>query len=58
MTFASGSAVSSAVRDAAGNVEAERKLYAATVRSYLDGVADANGVRLLFGGRYPVALKG
>ena len=58
MTFASGSAVSSAVREAAGNVEAERKLYAATVRGYLDGVADANGVRLLYGGRYPVALKG
>lgn len=58
MTFASGSAVSSAIRDAAGSTAAERQLYAATVREYLSGIEDANGVRLLFGGRYPVALEG
>lgn len=58
MTFASGSAVSSAIREAAGNPAAERQLYAATIRAYLNGIDDANGVRLLFGGRYPVALKG
>lgn len=58
MTFASGSAVSSAIREAAGSAAAERQLYAATARLYLDGIEDANGVRLLFGGRYPVALKG
>lgn len=57
-TFASGSAVSSAIRDAAGSTAAERQLYAATVREYLSGIEDANGVRLLFGGRYPVALEG
>lgn len=58
MTFASGSAVSSAIRDAAGSTAAERQLYAATIREYLSGIDDTNGVRLLFGGRYPVALKG
>lgn len=58
MTFASGSAVSSAIREAAGSTAAERQLYTATVREYLSGIDDANGVRLLFGGRYPVALKG
>ena len=58
MTFASGTAVSSAIREAAGSAVAERQLYAATVREYLAGIEDANGVRLLFGGRYPVALKG
>ncbi len=58
MTFASGSAVSSAIRDAAGSTVTERQLYASIVRSYLGGVLDANGVRLLYGGRYPVTLKG
>lgn len=58
MTFASGTAVSSAIRAAAGSMIAERQLYAATVMEYLNGIDDANGVRLLFGGRYPVALKG
>ena len=58
MTFASGTAVSSAIREAAGSVEAERQLYTSTIRNYLGGIDDANGVRLLFGGRYPVALRG
>lgn len=58
MTFASGSAVSSAILEAAGDLAAERQLYAATIREYLNGIDDANGVRLLFGGRYPVALEG
>lgn len=58
MTFASGSAVSSAIREAAGSPTAERQLYAATIREYLNGIDDANGVRLLFGGRYPAALEG
>ena len=26
------------------------------IRNYLGGIDDANGVRLLFGGRYPVGL--
>lgn len=58
MTFASGSEVSSAIRDAAGSAEAERRLYGSVIRDYLAGVSDANGVRLLYGGRYPAALKG
>ena len=50
--------VAAAIREAAGSVEAERKLYTSTIRNYLGGIDDANGVRLLFGGRYPVALRG
>jgi len=31
----------------------EKKLYSDTIREYLHGVADANGVNLLYMGRYP-----
>ena len=57
MTFASGTAVSSAIREAAGSEAAERQLYTSTIRNYLGGIEDANGVRLLYGGAYPVWLK-
>lgn len=57
ITYATGGAISSAIQAAAGNVQAEDALYRTTIRSYLDGLTDANGVRLLYGGAYPVRLK-
>ena len=58
ITYATGSSLSSAILAAAGSVQAEDELYRSTIRSYLDGLTDANGVRLLYGGAYPVRLKG
>lgn len=58
ISYVAGNALSSVITAAAGDVLKENDLYRATIRSYLDGVCDANGVRLLFGGSYPVALKG
>lgn len=42
-------AIDAAVMD----VSAKEKLIAQTIRSYLAGIADANGVNLLYAGRYP-----
>lgn len=36
---------------------AQDQLYSDTIRDYLSGIADANGVSLLFMGRYPYRLK-
>lgn len=58
ISYASGNALSSAIRMAAGDVAKEAELYRSTIRSGLDGVRDANGVRLLFGGCYPIRLRG
>lgn len=33
------------------------KLFQATIREYLSGIADANGVNLLYMGRYPAVVK-
>lgn len=58
ISYASGVALSSAIQAAAGDVTKEDDLYRSTIRTYLDGLCDANGVRLLYGGAYPVQLKG
>lgn len=36
---------------------AQEKLYSDTIRDYLSGIADANGVNLLYMGRYPYRLE-
>lgn len=36
---------------------AQNQLYSDTIRDYLSGIADANGVNLLFMGRYPYRVK-
>ena len=41
-----------------GDPAAREALYGETVREHLSGVADANGVSLLYMGRYPAAVKG
>ena len=46
--------VSFAAPPSAGLSQSQREaLYSDTVRDYLSGVADANGVHLLYMGRYP-----
>ena len=42
-----------AVDNAAANPESKDSMIYWTIRNYLSGVADANGVNLLFMGRYP-----
>ena len=50
VTFAAPATVSG------GSVERQRAIRE-TAEEYLDGVADANGVPLLYGGAYPVKLE-
>lgn len=60
ITYATGSSAgrgSTAVADAVADVTARQRLLDDTVRRYLAGVPDANGVNLLFMGRYPVRLR-
>lgn len=49
LSFANSSSLSAAAND----LEARKKLYSDTVRAYLGGLQDSNGVNLLYMGRYP-----
>lgn len=56
ISYAMGSASSSGstlIDNVLADKTAQEKLYQDTVREYLSGVADANGVNLLYMGRYP-----
>ena len=59
ISFASGTSGSSAtaIDKALSDKAAEAQLYTDTIREYLSGVADANGVNLLFMGRYPYCVR-
>ena len=59
ISFSSGSSGSSAtvIDKALSDKAAEAQLYTDTIREYLSGVADANGVNLLFMGRYPYCVR-
>lgn len=59
ISFSSGSSGSSAtaIDKALSDKAAEVQLYTDTIREYLSGVSDANGVNLLFMGRYPYRLE-
>lgn len=50
------SAGGSAINSAAGDFQAREHVLAATIREYLCGVKDANGVNLLYMGVYPYVL--
>ena len=50
VTYASGGNV---IASAAADRTVREQLYADTIRAYLSGVTDANGVSLLYMGRYP-----
>lgn len=58
ISFSSGSSGSSAtaIDKALSDKAAEAQLYTDTIREYLSGIADANGVNLLFMGRYPYRI--
>lgn len=49
MSFGNGSSMSAAASD----VKVRDTLFADTVKAYLSGIEDANGVNLLYMGRYP-----
>ncbi len=53
ISYATGTSKVSALSTAASDPEARKALYRETVESYLSGVRDANGVNLLYMGRYP-----
>lgn len=55
--YASDTAAGSAISVAASDVSARNALYASTIREYLSGAKDANGVNLLYMGRYPYVLR-
>ena len=59
ISFSSGTSGSSAtvIDKALADKAAEAQLYTDTIREYLSGVADANGVNLLFMGRYPYCVR-
>ena len=51
-----GQAEATAIDKALSDKAAEAQLYTDTIREYLSGVSDANGVNLLFMGRYPYRI--
>ena len=53
ISFATGSARASAIDAAVSDLSARDNLIYSTVREYLSGVQDANGVNLLYAGGYP-----
>lgn len=56
VSFAAGSTQKTAVDLAVSDVAAKRRMIADIVREHLSGVADANGVSLLYMGVYPYAV--
>lgn len=61
VSYATGSAArsgGSAVDAAVSDLTARQRLFDDTIRRYLSGIPDANGVNLLFMGAYPVRLEG
>lgn len=59
ISFSSGTSGSSAtvIDKALADVSEEYRMYSNIIREYLSGVADANGVNLLFMGRYPYRVS-
>lgn len=56
ISYSAGSAQKTAVDVAVSDVAVRRKMISGIVREHLSGVADANGVNLLFLGRYPYTV--
>ena len=53
ITYATNSTATTVVEKAAVDKNEQNRLYRDTIRDYLSGVTDANGVNLLYMGRYP-----
>lgn len=53
ITYTVSTAASTTIGAAVADPAARSRLFAETVRKYLSGVQDANGVNLLYGGAYP-----
>lgn len=56
VSYTTGAVQKTAVDVAVSDVVARRKMISGIVREYLSGVADANGVNLLFMGPYPYTV--
>lgn len=54
ISYYNGNGNLSIIEKAAMNPKEEIGLYKSVIREYLSGVSDANGVNLLYAGRYPV----
>lgn len=59
ISYATGNSSSSAtlIDKALSDKAVQDKLFQDTIREYLSGIADANGVNLLYMGRYPAVVK-
>lgn len=58
ISYSAGSNSTITVLDAAvADIEVRERLYKDTITEYLSGIADANGVNLLYMGRYPCRLE-
>lgn len=53
ISFSTSSTAKTVIDKAAADKETEEQLYIHTIREYLSGVKDANGVNLLYMGQYP-----
>ena len=53
ITYATNTTAATIVEKAAADKNEQNRLYRDTIRDYLSGVTDANGVNLLYMGRYP-----
>ena len=52
-----GSGTSTLLDQAVSDMSAREQMYRDTITSYLSGITDANGVNLLYMGRYPCGLE-
>lgn len=57
ISYASGSSASTLYSRAASDEQAKRQIIRDTICRYLSGITDANGVNLLYMGRYPCRLE-
>lgn len=56
ISFSTNSTAKTAIDKAAADADMERQLYIQTIREYLSGAQDANGVNLLYMGQYPYSF--
>ncbi len=58
VSYSINNTATTVVDKALADKNVQQKLYSDTIREYLSGVKDANGVNLLYMGRYPYTVRG
>ena len=58
ISFSTGGSGATIIDKALSDEAVQKKLYSDTIREYLSGVKDANGVNLLYMGCYPFVVRG